>query len=71
MKKSQISLVLASVLMAVGVAAEAAIPTGAATAVTGLQTDMQAWFDLIFPAILLGVTLSVGPKLFKRFTSKI
>lgn len=69
--KNNTKLVFATVLTLIAVGAEAALPASASTAVTGIQADMQSWFDLVFPAIILGVTLTIGPKLLKRFTSKI
>lgn len=68
--KSQ-KLVVAATLLVLATASQAAVPTGASAAVTGILADMQSWFDLIFPAIILGVTLTIGPKLLKRFTGKI
>lgn len=69
MKQKQV--VLAFVLATVAIFSQAALPASAAASVTGILADMQSWFDLIFPAIILGVTLTIGPKLLKRFTSKI
>ena len=69
MKFSKLSLAI--VLLSVSALTQAAIPTTAAAAVTGIMADMQSWFDLIFPAIILGVTLTIGPKLLKRLTGKI
>lgn len=71
MTKNQVVSVVAVSLVVLAGVAEAAIPTGAGAAITSIQTDMQSWFDLVFPAIILGVALTIGPKLLKRFTSKI
>lgn len=62
---------LFAALAVVSTVSSAAIPASAATAVSGILADMQSWFDLVFPLIILGVTLTIGPKLLKRFTGKI
>lgn len=69
--KQTTKLVVATMLAILAVSAEAALPASATTAVASIQADMQSWFDLVFPAIILGVTLTIGPKLLKRFTGKI
>lgn len=69
MKQSK--LLVGFLLATAAAASQAALPPAAAASVTGIMADMQAWFDLILPAIILGVTLTIGPKLLKRFTSKI
>jgi len=51
--------------------AQAALPTGVATTVTGISDDMSDLFDLVFPVVALGVGLVVVIKLFKRFSNKI
>lgn len=47
------------------------LPAGVATAVTAVQTNGQAIFDLVFPVIAVLVGLVVVIKLFKRFVSKV
>ena len=69
MKQSK--LLVGFLLATAAAASQAALPAAASASVTSIMADMQAWFDLILPAIILGVTLTIGPKLLKRFTSKI
>lgn len=71
MKLNKLTLALFASLSLVALSSQAALPASAGAAVTGIMTDMQAWFDLVLPAIILGVTLTIGPKLLKRFTGKI
>jgi TRAP-type C4-dicarboxylate transport system permease small subunit len=51
--------------------AYAALPASATTTITGVQTDGQSMFDLVFPVIGVFVGLSLLIKLFKRFTRAI
>lgn len=73
MNKKQLGLIGA--LVAAGslasASAFAALPAAAGTAVTAMQADGQAVFDLIFPVIAALVGLSVVIKLFKRFGNKV
>jgi len=59
--------------MMVGVvgAAHAALPASVTTTVTGIQTDGQSIFDLVFPVVGVFVGLAVVVKLFKRFTRAV
>lgn len=59
------SLTLASV------SAHAALPASVGTTLTGIQSDGQAVFDLVFPVVGVLLGLSIVIKLFKRFSSKI
>lgn len=60
--------------VSVGLFAEsamAALPASVASTVTGIQTDGQAVFDLVFPVVASFVGLVVIIKLFKRFSNKV
>lgn len=61
------------VSMLVGVigAAHAELPASVTTTVTGIQTDGQSIFDLVFPVVGVFVGLGVMIKLFKRFTRAV
>lgn len=64
--------VLAVMLVLAGEAgATDTLPAGVATAVTAVQTNGQAIFDLVFPVIAVLVGLVVVIKLFKRFVAKV
>ena len=69
-KLQKISLLAGSLIATLAVSASAALPAGVATTITGIQTDGQAMFDMIFPVVALFVGLGIVIKLFKRFTSK-
>ena len=56
---------------AVSTSAYAVLPASVGTSITGIQTDGQAIFDLIFPVVAVFVGLGVVITLFKRFTSKV
>lgn len=60
-----------SMLVGVTGAAYAALPASVTTTVTGIQTDGQSVFDLVFPVIGVFIGLSVLIKLFKRFTRAV
>jgi len=64
-------LSLAVSLMTFGMAAQAALPAGVATTITGISDDMQDLFDLVFPVVAIALGLTVVIKLFKRFGNKI
>lgn len=49
----------------------AALPASVGTTVTGIQTDGQAVFDLVFPVVGLFLGLAIIIKLFKRFANKV
>ena len=51
--------------------AMAALPEGVGTAITGIQADGKAIFDLVFPVVAAFLGLAVVIKLFKRFTNKV
>lgn len=61
----------AALAVAVSSASHAALPTGIGTGITGIQTDMLALVDLVWPAVIAGVAAVVILKLFKRFANKI
>jgi len=67
---SAVAVAAAGMVLAVGQAA-AALPTSVATTVTGIQTDGQAIFDLIFPVVGVFLGLVIIIKLFKRFGNKV
>lgn len=60
-------------LSAAGISSSAfaIVPPAVATSITGIQTDGQAIFDLVFPVIAVFVGLGVVVTLFKRFTKKL
>lgn len=62
---------IALMLLSDVVLATDTLPAGVGTAVTAMQTNGQAIFDLIFPVVALLVGLTVIIKLFKRFSSKV
>ncbi|MDD5272675.1 MAG: hypothetical protein PHU14_08155 [Methylovulum sp.] len=71
---NSIKMWLFSMLLMLGMLsadAMAALPAAVAGTVTGIQTDGQALFDLLFPVIATFVGLVVIVKLFKRFTNKV
>lgn len=68
--KNAMRVVVAGAL-SVSASAYAALPTAAASAVNGIQTDGQAIFDLVFPVVAAFVALTVVIKLFKRFSNKV
>lgn len=61
----------ASMLVGVVGAAHAELPASVTTTVTGIQTDGQSIFDLVFPVVGVFVGLGVMIKLFKRFTRAV
>lgn len=69
MKK--ILTVLLAAMAAVSINAHAALPLVVGTTITGIQTDGQAIFDLVFPVVGLFLGLSIILKLFKRFSNKV
>lgn len=58
------------VLVSSGVA-NAALPVGATTAFTDVQTDALALIDLAWPAVIAVTTGFIILKLFKKATNKI
>ena len=52
-------------------AANAALPAAVGTTITGIQTDGQALFDLVFPVIGVFLGLGIIITLFKRFSKKV
>lgn len=68
--KKQLSAVTA---LTVGIAlpAYAALPAAVASTLTGIESDMNALFGLVFPVVALGLGLMVVIKLFKRFGNKV
>jgi len=55
----------------VSLSAMAALPASVSTTVTGIQTDGQAVFDLVFPVVGVFLGLAIIIKLFKRFSNKV
>lgn len=51
--------------------ANAALPAGISTGLTGIQADMSALVNLVWPAVIAGVAAVIIVKLFKRFANKI
>ena len=49
----------------------AALPAGISTGLTGIQSDLTALVDLVWPVVIASVAAIVIFKLFKRFASKI
>lgn len=68
--KRPVVALLALVSLA-SVSAYAALPASVATTVTGIQTDAQGIFDLIFPVVGVLLGLMIVIKLFKRFGNRI
>lgn len=60
-----------SLLGVASVNAYAVLPTSVAASVTGIQSDGQAIFDLVFPVVAAFVGLGVVISLFKRFANKV
>jgi NADH:ubiquinone oxidoreductase subunit K len=56
---------------ALSTSAFAVLPASVGTSITGIQTDGQTIFDLVFPVVAVFVGLGIVIALFKRFTSKI
>lgn len=69
MKKVR-SLAVLALVSAVG-AVHAALPAGVQTGLNGINTDLGALVDMVWPVIIAGVAAVVIMKLFKRFVSKI
>jgi len=70
-KSNATVVAVGSALTVVAGQASAALPASVGTTFTGIQDDMQAVFDLAFPAVVLGLGLVIVIKLVKRFGSKI
>jgi len=71
---ARVSTLIATLLASVGLMslnAYAALPASVATTVTGIQTDMEDLFDIVFPVVAIALGLVVVIKLFKRFGNKI
>lgn len=49
----------------------AALPSGISTGLSGIQDDLTALVDLVWPVVIASVAAIVIFKLFKRFASKI
>jgi hypothetical protein len=65
-------LVVSAALAALSVGhVHAALPAGISTGLTGIQTDLSALVDLVWPVVIASVAAIVIFKLFKRFASKI
>jgi len=64
-------LVLIAALTTLSTSAFAALPASVGTTITGISADIQDMFDAVFPAVALGVGLTIAVKLFKRFSNKI
>lgn len=70
--KCAASVAAAGVVLAVTAgSAMAALPASVGTTVTGIQTDGQAVFDLVFPVVGVFLGLTIVIKLFKRFANKV
>lgn len=63
--------VSAAVLATTTGLANAALPSGISTGLSGIQTDMEALIDLVWPVVIASVAAIIIFKLFKRFANKI
>lgn len=70
-KAAVVRAAIGSALMVGSVAAHAALPAVVGTTITGIQTDGQAIFDLVFPVVGVFVGLGIVITLFKRFSNKV
>lgn len=69
MKKLYVAVL--GLLSMAATSAFAALPASVGTTVTGIQTDGQAVFDLVFPVVGVFLGLAIIIKLFKRFANKV
>lgn len=70
-KTAVASVAVGTGLTLVSQASHAALPASVATTITGIETDGQAMFDLVFPVVGLFLGLGILIKLFKRFSNKV